>query len=541
VREACDGAGRMRSFVSSCAAACALAACTVGAVRSDDAGYSGVVDAAPAKCQSLYEGTSPPSQWVYVDATGELAYRRIDAAGDHIMDFSYAGYMGGGVALPDVPVIQRVAPSGGDDTHAIQAALDAAASAPLANGIRGVVLLEPGTFHAGTTLTIAASGVVLRGSGSGAGGTSVVMTGSPHAFLSIAGTGTWEATSTANVTDPYVPAGATTITVDDASSFAVGDPVLVMRPVTAAWVHYMGMDTLVRDGVDQTWLAPGTKITADRTIAAIHANQLTLDVPLADSYDATYLDPPGVTVAKYSFAGRIDQVGVEHLQVLAPKVTPVPIDQPLYNLVAVTAAQDGWIRDVVAHETENSVSLDHTVKRFTIDGLSIARSLPADTSRGYPLEVMYGGSQILVMRSSIVGDDVYTYTTVSRATGPNVALDSIATGYHTRLEPHERWATGFLADRVTHGDALDLVDRGTAGTGHGWAIGWGVLWNSAASNIDVEAPPGSMNWSIGGTGSTSGTGTFDSTGTRVAPHSLYLAQLCARLGPQAVANIGYMP
>jgi hypothetical protein len=528
-------------MVHLCTAACALAACTVRAPHTDDAGWAVVVDAAQPPCSGVYGGASPPSQWVYVDATGELAYRRIDAAGDRIMDFSYAGYMGGGVALPDVPTILHVAPSGGDDSAAIQAALDVAASAQVTNGVRGAVLLAPGTFHASKPLVISASGVVLRGSGSGAGGTSIVMTRSPHVFLSIAGTGTWEAAATANVTDAYVPAGATTITVDDASSFAVGDPVLVMRPVTTAWVHYMGMDTLVRDGVDQTWLAPGTKITADRTIAAIHGNQLTLDVPLADSYDATYLDPPGVTVTKYAFAGRIDQVGVEHLQVIAPDAPPPPIDQPLYNLVAVSAAQDGWIRDVVAHETENSVSLDHTVKRFTIDGLSIARSRPPDTTRGYPLEVMYGGSQILVMRSSIAGDDLYTYTTVSRATGPNVALDSTASGTHTRLEPHERWATGFLADLVTQADALDLVDRGTAGTGHGWAIGWGVLWNSAGSTIDVEAPPGSMNWSIGGTGSPSGTGMFDSTGTRVAPRSLYLAQLCARLGPQAVTNIGYTP
>jgi hypothetical protein len=34
-------------------------------------------------------------------------------------------------------------------------------------------------------------------------------------------------------------------------------------------------------------------------------------------------------------------------------------------------------------------------------------------------------------------------------------------------------------------------------------------------------------------------GTFDSHGTPVFPSSLYLAQLCERLGPQALANIGY--
>jgi len=65
------------------------------------------------------------------------------------------------------------------------------------------------------------------------------------------------------------------------------------------------------------------------------------------------------------------------------------------------------------------------------------------------------------------------------------------------------------------------------------------LWNSGAATIDVEKPPGATNWAIGSMGAAMGDGTFDSTGTPVTPRSLYLAQLCERLGPQALANIGY--
>ena len=79
----------------------------------------------------------------------------------------------------------------------------------------------------------------------------------------------------------------------------------------------------------------------------------------------------------------------------------------------------------------------------------------------------------------------------------------------------------------------------TAGIGENSAIGWGVLWNSGAATIDVERPPGATNWAIGSMGAAIGDGTFDSTGTPVTPRSLYLAQLCERLGPQALANIGY--
>lgn len=61
-----------------------------------------------------------------------------------------------------------------------------------------------------------------------------------------------------------------------------------------------------------------------------------------------------------------------------------------------------------------------------------------------------------------------------------------------------------------------------------------------------------MNWAIGCTGAIQTStqpgdrggpklpeGIFDSPGTPVTPASLYLAQLSQRLGPQALANIGY--
>src|SRR5262245_24588125 len=82
------------------------------------------------------------------------------------MDFSTAGYAGGGVALPDVAAKLVVAPSGGDDTHLVQAAIDTVAKLPLdGQGFRGAVLLRAGTFRIEGQLRIETSGVVLRGDG----------------------------------------------------------------------------------------------------------------------------------------------------------------------------------------------------------------------------------------------------------------------------------------------------------------------------------------------------------------------------------------
>src|SRR5580765_4809119 len=94
------------------------------------------------------------SQWVYPGPNGKLIYKTLPK-GDKIMDFSHAGYMGGGVALPIVAVKRTVKPSGGgDDTAAIQSAVNEVAALKLENGLRGAVMLAPGVFTCSNTLTL---------------------------------------------------------------------------------------------------------------------------------------------------------------------------------------------------------------------------------------------------------------------------------------------------------------------------------------------------------------------------------------------------
>src|SRR6187431_1230390 len=110
--------------------------------------------------------SSARSQWVYPDETGKLIYKTLEK-GDKIMDFSHAGYMGGGVSIPSVPVKITLSPSAGDNSVVIQKAIDEVSKMKMINGFRGTVLLKPGTYDCENTLKINASGVVLKGSGSG--------------------------------------------------------------------------------------------------------------------------------------------------------------------------------------------------------------------------------------------------------------------------------------------------------------------------------------------------------------------------------------
>lgn len=126
------------------------------------------------------------SEWVRAGPDGKLVYKTTPA-GDRIMDFSHAGYMGGGVALPAVPVKQSVEPSGGpDDTAAIQAAIDAVSAMSPEGGFRGTVLLKPGIYTCSGTISISTDGVVLRGSGTtGSLASTIKMTGGRHCAVVI--------------------------------------------------------------------------------------------------------------------------------------------------------------------------------------------------------------------------------------------------------------------------------------------------------------------------------------------------------------------
>jgi hypothetical protein len=139
----------------------------------------------------------------------------------------------------------------------------------------------------------------------------------------------------------------------------------------------------------------------------------------------------------------------------------------------------------------------------------------------------------------------------ARVAGPVVALNCTFTG-NGRAESHQRWSTGMLYDNCAAPDgALEVPHRGAMGSGHGWSMGWGVIWNCRAKDYVVQNPPGAINWLIGSTGENTPKprpfdstpmlpgGTEDASGTPVTPRSLYLAQLNERLGPAALNKIGY--
>jgi len=347
---------------------------------------------------------------------------------------------------------------------------------------------------------------------------------------------------------PYVPAGAQAITVDDGSSFAPGDSIRITRLTTPKWLHFMGMDAMTRDGQDEVWV--GNSLSTSRSVVSRQGNLLTLNVPLTDSYDRAYLQPEGAEVVKIESTGEIEQDSVESLHIVAP-ARQVAFSDSLFRAINLYDVRDSWLRDLLIDDTTEGIDVGMGSARITIEDVGFRHSVTV-TSSAKPADFMLRGNRTLVFRCGSVGDDLFYVITGARNQGPNVVLDSVFRG-NGRIQPHQRWSTGFLVDSTKVPDGgIDLKNRGEMGSGHGWTMGWGVVWNSSAKDLVIQNPPGSANWSIGSSGAEltepmkimgqrrrdAGPdlpqGFIESPNHPVLPASLYRQQLSERLGTDAL-------
>ena len=484
-------------------------------------------------------------QWVALGRAGKLEYKTTPK-GDRIVDFSHAGYMGGGVALPTLPVKKHVAPSGGDDAAAIQAAIGEVSALPLVQGFRGAVLLKLGTFRCSKPITIAQDGVVLRGSGSGKDGTLIEMTGEPHTALMIEGPDLSfpkeTLASTFPIADAYVPAGTLNVSVKNAKGLAAGDAIRIRWPRTTKWIHFMGMDTLVRNGKPQTWMKDNSSVTIHRSIRSIEGNRLTLDVPLTDAIDGQFLDQGPAVVIKTPSTKRLSQCGIESLQIVSPPHKGTLAAEKNISVALKGDCEDCWVRDIVMRETLNNVQVWGGCRRVTITGAHSYHNSTVEKGAGYPADISLRGSQVLVDRCTSHGLGGFYVTTLNASAMLNVVLNCTFEGTGS-IQPHMHWSTGLLIDSCNIPDGrIDLINRHTSGSGHGWAIGWGIAWNCSVKYLQVQIPPGAMNLAIGCKGEphkTFSKQAFFFTNQPVTPASLYLAQLRERLGDAAAKDTGY--
>ncbi len=484
------------------------------------------------------------STWVSRGTDGALSYRA-QSDGDRIPDFSMVGYGAGWVDLPATPpVVVTVTATTGDATSRIQTAINTVAALPIqANGFRGTVQLAPGDFEIAGQLKIAASGVVLRGSGrdltSGSASRLIATGTSTRDVISIGSTSAgpnYSGFSKVAIADARVPVGATSFTVASTAGLSVGHTINVNWTSNQAWINANNMNLL-----DNPWQPGDRQQNSDRVITRIEGNRIVVDAPITSAIETIY---GGGTIQRYNgftSGGRITNVGVENLVGQSLATRDELNEARAWSFVGVEAAENVFIRQIESRYFPYAATLAAADSKFVTT--SEARSLLATGtitgSRRYTYNVEDG--QLVLVADSTASEGRHDFVTGSNVTGPSVFVSGTATSANSDTGPHHRWASGILFDNISvSGDRINIRDRGNMGTGHGWAGANSVVWNAKADGFIVQNPPTATNWLIGSVGTlvTEGgkVGTYDSLGTRVSlgdtttnpTDSLYKAQLAER-------------
>ena len=514
--------------------------------------------AAPALLarQDLQVRDMPPTvSRVYPGADGRLVYVP-DEQGNVIHDASHAGYGGGGVPIPTVPIKETIWPVAGDNTASVQAAIDKVAALPLdRNGVRGTVLLRAGYYRIATPLTITASGIVLRGEGMGDTGTILVGTGTgrpaavpaptnaapaspadapggrgagpggaagrgggpgrgggafgggPATLIRIAGAGGAVPRDETKqvILDEYVAVGERRVRVASARGFKPGDTVILRRIGNQAWIDAVGMNTDAPGGRWQPF-----NIDLDRVVVEVQNNTVTLDAPLTCAIEQRW---GGGEIIKYEDPGRIEKVGIENLRAVSefdPGVRTRSygnMDRESYvaeeyyadenhyaNFVTFDNLKNGWVRNATAlHFVTSMVGTLAGSKWITVQDC-VSREPISQRRGGRRFTFALRGQLALVQRC--LSDKGRHSFMMGRPSGSaNVFLDCKATNPYSSSEPHENWANGGVYDNIQ----APLTARFWKNISIGWAGANTVFWNCEGYFL-VQKPPTAQNYTFGHVG-----------------------------------------
>jgi hypothetical protein len=476
------------------------------------------------------------SSFVRLKKNGLLSYVA-DEKGNIIPDFSNVGYYGGDKEIPNIPVVRIVEPvATGSSQEAIQSAIDEVSKlAPGKDGFRGTILLKKGVYKIPDEIRIETSGIVLRGEGDGVNDTRLVATSKKQvSLIHVSGKGsiTEIKNTRARVTDSYVPVGTHSFNVSSAAGFKKGDRIILFRPGTEQWIKDLQMDKIEeRDGTKQ-WEAKEYNLQFERIITKIDGNRIFIDNPVVMAMETKY---GGAEIYKYTFDGRITEVGVENLY-CESEFESDTAENHAWNAITFNKIEQGWVRNVTAkHFGFGCVNLEGNAKNISVLNSNCYDHKSVITgSRRYSFS---NNGQLNLFMDCHTTDGRHDYVTGARTCGPNVFYNCTAKITHADIGPHHRWSMGTLYDNIVTDGEINVQDRGNWGSGHGWAGVTQVIWNCTVKQAAIQRPWASgQNYVIGLKG-----GKYEGrlkgrpdaawegqNRDGLQPQSLYLAQLKAK-------------
>lgn len=288
------------------------------------------------------------------------------------------------------------------------------------------------------------------------------------------------------------------------------------------------------------WTAGRYTIDFFRVIEEVNGNSITIDAPVVDHI---YNGIANGYLYKYNNSPDYKtEIGIENMR-LETSYTSESDRAHSHDAIKIYSAENGWVRNVdTYHFTMSTVSFGGGSYKWTVNNCRFLRPVGALNSGTRYAFVIGGGHQILIQNCfSYFGR--HDFATGSRVAGPSVFSNCKAMNCWNVSGPHHRWATGLLYDRVYTDLDLNVENRTTSGSGHGWAGANHVMWNCHTySHMVIQDPPtDANNWAIGciadqgitgvGRRATEPLGLVESEGTHIEVIPiLYRAQLDDRLG-----------
>lgn len=504
------------------------------------------------------------SNLAYLSESGCMEYLA-DEANNYIPDFSYAGYRGGGVPLPEVPTVIQLNPIIGDNTSHIQAAIDSIAKHPLdENGLRGAIQLNAGNYEIHGQLFVNQNGIVLRGVGDDMDSTQnttlkgVGDTPTQRDLIVVGDFTIWDwkdrvSSSTINITNPFLSSGSRSLTLASVTNLNIGDEIIVFQPSTEEWLASINYGDTADD---EPWSPGQIDLYYQRRIEAILAgeNKIILDAPIYDHLDNSLAQS---VIYKLNEPDIRTNIGVENLRIEIETEGP-ETENHVKNGILLKGVRNAWVQGVTVLHFMYAAIYTRAARNVTVRNcrglephsqITGARRYNFDTD-AYSNNILFEKCHASYGRHSFVSNGASTASGI-------VFHDCTTKHDYNASEGHRRWSQGLLFDNITFTEPettnlLGLYNRGDFGTGHGWSsvnsVAWNVNLNSTLKKILIQKPPGRQNYSIGCLALitnvhrfTHPIGAVDVARKMVTPSSLYEAQLADRLAngskPDAPAKL----
>ncbi|MEJ5961881.1 peptidoglycan-binding protein [Pedobacter immunditicola] len=508
---------------------------------------------------SIQAQTSADNRMVKFE-NNKLVYNQ-DKEFNRIPDFSFAGYKNSNVDVPAIKnVIRTISPIPGDNTDHINKAIQASKNVPKDDhGQRGVLLLKKGKYDVYGIINVDVDGLVIRGEGSGNNpdeATVIYGRGNSPAQRNImvvgSGTKKWQkATLQTDIVTDFVQVSSNSFEIKDAKPYQIGDLIVIEHPCSEDWLKAVDYGGTADDTIGK-WTVGFRPIVFKRTITKIKGNQVTIDVPFYNHLNRK-LSQSVIYKVKDDVKSNI---GIENLRIEILDWKERDNDEDhAKSALQMAGVKDSWIKDVSA--ANFSMSGFSFVNAERVSVLNCIAEDPVSLIKGgrrYNFSVDDYCGQIL-FKDCIAKKGRHNYVSNGTTTVAGIVyLNCLSVDPYATTEGHRQWSMAMLFDNFKdigtmpkNKLVLGIYNRGSYGTGHGWANAHSVLWNCDVRREDgqhgimtCQKPPTAQNYVIGGYGTVNKNTPFpqypygyvDGVNQPMAgllPESLFLQQLKERL------------